>query len=166
MTSLLDLAKDVFLSLNAHRAKYVVIGGVAAIAHGVARTTVDIDILIETSPKNAQRVLDALIRAGVKVAARITAEQLLAHEVVIMRDFINVDVQTRTPGIEFDAAWRRRLRKKYAGTTFMMLSKADLIASKRAAGRPKDLEDLLALEAIEKKVIPPSPRPRKKRKTR
>ena len=41
---------DVFASLNSHGVKYLVIGGVAAIAHGVPRTTFDLDMLIEANP--------------------------------------------------------------------------------------------------------------------
>ena len=51
---------DVFKSLNAHEVRYVVIGGVAAIVHGVPRTTFDVDLLIEASEGNAGRLLAAL----------------------------------------------------------------------------------------------------------
>ena len=55
------------------------------------------------------------------------------------------DVQTATPGLRFDDAWRKRETMEYQGHTLYVVSKEDLIASKRAAGRPVDLEDVRLL---------------------
>jgi hypothetical protein len=49
--------------------RYVVIGGIASILHGVPRATFDLDILIEATPENAQRLLDALLEAGLATAS-------------------------------------------------------------------------------------------------
>jgi hypothetical protein len=57
-----------------------------------------------------------------------------------------VDVQTSTPGLRFADAWSRRKTVAYQGQEFFILSKEDLIRSKRAAGRPVDLEDVRLLE--------------------
>ena len=46
--------------LNQHGAKYLIAGGYACILHGMVRTTEDVDILIDESPDNYQRVIDAL----------------------------------------------------------------------------------------------------------
>lgn len=54
---MLNRLRGVFLSLNSHHVRYVVIGGTAAILYGVPRATFDLDILIEASPENAQRLL-------------------------------------------------------------------------------------------------------------
>jgi hypothetical protein len=92
---------DVFSSLNSHGVKYLVIGGIAAIAHGVPRATLDLDILIEASLDNARRLLDALSAAGLGTALLTTPEELLKHEITIFRDRLRVDVQTATPGLLF-----------------------------------------------------------------
>jgi len=129
--------------------KYVVIGGIASVLHGVPRATFDLDILIEATPTNAKWLLEALIEAGLGTAALITAEGLLAHEITIFKDRVRVDVQTRTPGIEFNEVWENRETMDYQGQIFYVLSKEDLIASnasKRAAGRAVDLEDVRLLE--------------------
>lgn len=47
-------------SLNEHAVRYVLIGGFAVIAHGAARTTKDIDLLIDAAPENIARVRAAL----------------------------------------------------------------------------------------------------------
>ena len=144
---MLNQLRGVFSSLRKHRVKYLTIGGIAAILHGVPRATFDLDILIEATPENAQRLLRALIQAGLGTAALTTADQVLAHEVTVFRDRVRVDVQTRTRGITFEGAWARREVMKYRRQSFNVLSRSDLIASKRAAGRPQDLEDVRVLES-------------------
>ena len=54
---MLNRLQDVFRSFQQHDVKYIVIGGIASILHGVPRATFDLDILIEASPENAQRLL-------------------------------------------------------------------------------------------------------------
>jgi hypothetical protein len=57
---MLNLLKDVFSSFQKYNVRYLVIGGIAAVLHGVPRATFDLDILIEATEENAQRLLDAL----------------------------------------------------------------------------------------------------------
>jgi len=122
-----------------------VIGGIAAVLHGVPRATFDLDILIEASQDNAHRLLDALLEANFATATLITADELLAHEITIFRDRVRIDVQTSTPGIKFEDAWQKKMVMTYQGQEFYVASKEDVIASKRAAGREKDLEDVRML---------------------
>lgn len=143
---MLNQLRSVYSSLHKHKVKYVTIGGIAAVLHGVPRATFDLDILIEATPDNAQRVLDALLDAGMGTASLTTAEQILAHEITVFRDRVQIDVQTSTPGIKFEEVWGRRQVMKYRRQEFYVVSRDDLIASKRAAGRPKDLEDARLLE--------------------
>ncbi len=84
--------------------------------------------------------------AGLGTAELTTADEVLANEITVFKDRVRIDVQTRTPGIEFEAAWQRRVTMNFAGQDFCVVSRDDLIASKRAAGRPVDLEDVRLLE--------------------
>ena len=143
---MLNQLKGVFSSFQKYDVKYLVIGGIASVLHGVPRATFDLDILIEATPDNARRLLESLTEAGLGTAALITSEDLLAHEITIFKDRVRIDVQTSTPGIQFDDAWNNRLRMDYQGQQFFILAKDDLIASKRAAGRDVDLEDVRLLE--------------------
>ena len=54
---MLNRLRDVFRSFQQHEVKYVVIGGIASVLHGVPRATFDLDILIEATPENAGRLL-------------------------------------------------------------------------------------------------------------
>ena len=147
---MLNRLQDVFKSLRQHDVKYVVIGEIASILHGVPRATFHLDILIEASPENAQRLLDAFLDAGLGTAALTSAADLLANEITIFKDRVRIDVQTSTPGLEFADAWARRQTVSFHGHEFFIVSKGDLISSKRAAGRDIDLEDVRLLELPEK----------------
>jgi len=127
-----------------------VIGGVASVLHGVPRATFDIDIFIEANRENGQRLLDAMLVAGMRTASLTDVEALLAHEITIFKDWIRVDVQTRTPGLDFASAWKRRETVQYDDQPMYVVCRVDLIASKQAAGRPVDLEDVRLLKLPEK----------------
>lgn len=143
---MLNRLLDVFASFQRHKVRYIIIGGIAAVLHGVPRATFDVDILIESSLENAQQLLDALMEANFATATLIDADELLAHEITIFRDRVRIDVQTSTPGIKFEDAWQNKVAMTYQGQEFYVAAKDDLIASKRAAGRDKDLEDVRMLE--------------------
>lgn len=151
---MLNRLRDVFASFEKHNIRYLVIGGIAAILYGVPRATFDLDILIEASPDNAKKLLDALTEANLGTASLTSAEELLAHEITIFQDWVRIDVQTFTPGLNFKDAWKNRETMDYQGQKFYVVSKADLIASKKAAGRDVDLEDvrLLTLDDSEQLI--------------
>jgi hypothetical protein len=144
---MLSRLRDVFACLNSHQVRFLVIGGTAAIIHGVPRATFDLDILIEATPENAAKLLLALRDAKFGTAALIEAEELLQHEITVFRDRYRIDVFTTAPGILFRDAWPRRVEMTFDGAVFPVASKADVIASKRAAGRDVDLADVRVLEA-------------------
>jgi len=137
--------------IRRHGVRYLVIGGVAAVIHGVPRATFDLDMLVEASRGNAERLLQALIEAGFGTATLTNVEDLLSHEITVLLDRVRIDVQTSTPGLVFQDAWERRVTIQYQGQAFQVVSLQDLIASKKASGRPVDLEDvrLLSLRAEE-----------------
>ncbi len=143
---MLNRLKDVFASFQQHDVKYVVIGGVASVLYGVPRVTFDLDILILAEQENARRLLDALLAAGLATASMTTPEDVLANEITVFKDRVRIDVQTSTPGLKFEDAWKRRETMTYQGQDFFVASKQDLISSKVKAGRKVDLEDVHLLQ--------------------
>ena len=143
---MLSQLKGVFKSFQENNVKYLVIGGIAAVLYGVPRATFDLDIIIEATPDNAQRLLKALLEAGLGTASLTTPMELLANEITIFNDIVRIDVQTSTPGIIFDKAWENRQVMDYCGQKFNIVSREELISSKRAAGREIDIKDVEALE--------------------
>lgn len=146
---MLTQLQGVFASFQSHKVKYLVMDGIASVLYGVPRATFDLDILIEASVDNTNNLLLALEKAGLGTYSLTSTEEILANEITDFKDFIRIDVQTSTPGITFEESWQRRERMEFKGQEFYVLSKDDLIASKRAAGRPVDLEDVRLLELDE-----------------
>lgn len=147
MADMLNRLQDVFASLNKHDVRYLVIGGIAVVLHGVPRATFDLDILIDTTIENADRLLRAMVDAGLGTATLTTPEEVLANEITVFKDRVRIDVQTSTPGLSFVEAWPHRDVMAYHGQHFPVVSRADLIAAKRAFGRPVDLDDVRQLLA-------------------
>jgi predicted nucleotidyltransferase len=147
---MLDRMRPLFASLNSRRVDYLVIGGVAAIAYGVPRLTLDLDLLIRPTRDNAVSLLASFLDTGLGTAALITADELLANEITVFKDRVRIDVQTRTPGLDFDAAWSRRNTVELEGCPVHLVSCEDLIASKKASGRRRDLDDVRLLEGTRK----------------
>ncbi|MBM3497780.1 MAG: hypothetical protein FJX74_03830 [Armatimonadetes bacterium] len=134
--------RDLYESFASHGVRYILIGGVAVILHGSDRHTLDVDLFIEPTPENAAKALEALREIGFGTAYEVEPEDLLVEQVTIFDDMIPVDLHTRPPGLDFEGAWRRAELHELHGVPAMILSLEDLIASKEAAGRPQDLEDL------------------------
>ncbi|MEP6819029.1 MAG: DUF6036 family nucleotidyltransferase [bacterium] len=148
---MLDQLQSVFASFQRNDVRYLVIGGIAAVLYGVPRATFDLDILIEPTKENAQKLLDALIEIGFGTAQMTSAEEIVETEITIFTDRVRLDVQTFTPGIRFEDAWPQRVTMTYAGQELAVVSLADLIRSKTAAGREVDLEDVRILTSEERK---------------
>lgn len=135
--------------LEAHRVRWLLIGGHAVFLHGYPRLTADVDFAYAPDPENARRLYGALLEFwGGSVPAVNSADEL-AQEGMIFQFGVppnRIDLLSRVSGISFDAAWARRIEVEVLGgpapLTIPVISLADLRAAKRAAGRPKDLDDL------------------------
>jgi hypothetical protein len=92
-----------------------------------------------------------MAEAGLFTATLTSPQAVLEHEISIFKDRVRIDVQTSTPGITFEEAWRRKETMSYEGRTLYVICRGDLIAAKKAAGRKVDLEDVSMLEAEENK---------------
>src|SRR5256886_9642841 len=99
------IAAQVCAALNRSGSKYLVIGGVACILHRYARTTEDVDILIERTEANAGRGVAALARGGYGFASEWAAGEILKRPITLIGDGSAVDVFTvAREGKEHDAA--------------------------------------------------------------
>ncbi len=141
--------KDLLCAFNAHGVRYLIVGGYAVIFHAQPRFTKDIDIFIQADPANAQAVYSALASFGAPLDG-IRPEEFAQRGTFFRfgRDPHGFDILPDLPGIEFDAAWGRRVEAtidQVSGLIASFISAPDLIASKMAAGRPQDLADAEAV---------------------
>jgi hypothetical protein len=143
-------ATAILRALDRHRVDYVVIGGLAVQTHGHPRTTQDLDLVPEPSPANLARLADALTALGARpvgAARQVQARVEIPATGVLELDTDagGVDVHLDPPGAAPYAALRGRALKLELDVTVLVAGRDDLIAMKRASGRPIDRSDLLAL---------------------
>jgi predicted nucleotidyltransferase len=143
------IATQICQALNAAGARYLVIGGIACILHGYVRATTDLDVLIERSPDNAERVLDALAKTGYGFAREWTARELLARPITVIGDGPAVDVFTVAWTVKYEEAVERAVSAQVDGVVIPLIGIDDLIASKRT-GRLQDAADIEVLEEIKR----------------
>ena len=145
--------KELLSVLNAHRVKYLVVGAYAVSVHAQPRATKDLDILIKADADNAEAVYAALTQFGAPLEGLTTADFAERGPFFHMgREPVAVDILTEIPGVEFDAAWERRAEDVVdaaSGLKANFISREDLMAAKRAAGRPQDLADVEAIRKAE-----------------
>jgi len=133
-------------SLNSSEVEYLIVGAVALAHHGFPRYTGDIDILVRSSPENAQR-LEGVLRGfgfgelGLKAADFIDSYQVIQLGLPPNR----IDLRTSITGVSFEEAWAARIEVALEGTRVNFIGRQALIQNKRATRRPQDLADLAAL---------------------
>jgi hypothetical protein len=142
--------KDLLSAFHAHGVKYLIVGGYAVIFHAQPRFTKDIDFFIRADPANAQATYAALADFGAALAG-VRAEEFADRSAFFRfgRDPQGFDILPDLPGVDFDAAWERRVEgvvDAQSGLKAFFISKNDLIAAKLAAGRPQDLADVSAIQ--------------------
>ena len=136
-------------SLKGHKVKFVIIGATAFPVHGYSRATLDIDIFIRPEISNAEKTLSALEEFGYDITD-ITVDELLTKKILIRQYLVETDIHPYVKGVSFDTVWKNRVKAKFGETFAWFASLDDLIKMKRAAGRPKDREDLKYLLKLKK----------------
>ena len=134
---------DLLRIFNANGVKYLVIGGYALIQYTEPRFTKDLDLLIGTDSRNASAVFKALREFGVPLSGLTEddfAEEGYFYQMGVPP--VRVDVFMGVPGLEFQAAWERRMENDIDGLLVPYISREDLITAKLASGRPQDLIDV------------------------
>ena len=141
--------ENLLKSLKEHKVEFVVIGATAFPVHGYARATLDIDIFIRPTEVNAQRTWNALKTFGYDLTD-VEKKDLLKRKLLIRQYAVETDIHPFVKGISFEEVWKNKVRAKFGNTFVYFASLDDLIKMKRAAGRPKDLEDLKYLKKLKK----------------
>ncbi len=141
--------ENLLKSLNAHKVEFVIIGATAFPVHGYARATLDIDLFIRPELENARRTLEALKEFGYDVTD-LNEDDLLSKKVLIRQYLVETDIHPFVQGVTFERVWKNRVSGTYGNEKVYYASLDDLIKMKKAAGRPKDKEDLKALLSLKK----------------
>lgn len=143
--------------LVAHGVDFVVVGGVALVAHGSARFTKDLDVCYSTDQTNLDLLGSALVELGATLRGVKEDLPFVPDGRTLRRTGIltlesaegPIDLLSQPAGAPpYDDLRRRAVRMEVGGVGVLVCSLEDLAAMKRAAGRPQDLADLEEIEVI------------------
>jgi hypothetical protein len=128
--------------LNRLHAKYIIIGGLAMNELGLVRVTEDVDLLIDTSPENQQRVREALRILPERAIDELGPEEDLREWVVVrVNDEITVDLMTSACGVTYAEA-KEGLRIRAICGVEIPFANRDLMIRLKQGNREKDRIDL------------------------
>jgi predicted nucleotidyltransferase len=146
----MSLPRDLIEMLSAFTesgVRYLVVGGHAVSLHARPRSTKDLDLWLDAAPENIGRACAALRLFGVPPDLVAELQGARPDEIVWMgRIPVRVDFLQTLPGVDFEASWGRRVSKDIDGVPVTFIGLEDLLANKRAVGRPQDRRDVAALE--------------------
>jgi hypothetical protein len=132
--------------LNKHNVRYCVIGAFALAFHVRPRYTKDIDILIEPTTENAERLLIALDEFGFG-SLNLAVEDFSTPGNIIQLGYepVRIDIITSIEGLEFTGIWKSRTKGPYGRQTINYIDRQNLIRSKKLSNRAQDKADLKLL---------------------
>lgn len=149
--------------LNRHEVRFLLVGGMAVVAHGYGRMTYDIDLVIQLTPDNIRCTFEALEKLDFRPRIPVTVEEFTnplirekwaREKGMIVLNFFSgieapcaIDLFIREP-FPFDETFAKAVPSAVNGTPFRYVDLKTLIQMKRAAGRAVDLEDVRHLERL------------------
>jgi predicted nucleotidyltransferase len=141
----------------------VLIGNAAAALQGAPVTTVDFDFLFRKTPRNLVRMKDVARALGAIILRPYYPVSDL-YRIVRDDDGLQVDLMATIHGVRSFASLRdRATRLEIGGAPLLVATLDDVIKSKRAARRPRDLAVLHVLEASREEATKPPGSPRGRR---
>jgi hypothetical protein len=138
--------------LTAHGVEFVIVGAYALAYHGAPRFTGDLDVLIRPTTDNASRLLSALATFGFPVTELtpdVVADQRRMIEMGVPP--VQIHVMSAISGVDWSEIWEQHVDGPFGNRMIPYIGRETLIRNKRAAGRPKDLSDVDALEHGDKR---------------
>ena len=128
--------RELLQFLNKFEVEYLIVGGFAAMKYGEPRYTKDLGVWVHNSTENSRRVVEALKKFGAPIdhdgiTQHTFAEKQAVYQIGIAP--VRIDILTEITGVEFSAAWRRKVPSTFFGVPVHFISRDDLVTNKRAA---------------------------------
>jgi predicted nucleotidyltransferase len=157
MSDLQPSWSSLLVALQRHAVRFILIGGVAMRGHGSSHLTDDVDLYYARDPDNLAALAEALAPLHPRLRGA-DPDLPFRWDLRTLRAGLNftfdtdagaVDLLGEVPGVDsFEGVWERSDEMELLGTAVRIASLSDLIAMKRAAGRPKDELHLRELERL------------------
>ena len=136
---------DFFKALNDANVRYLLVGGYAVVLHGYNRTTGDLDIWVEQTRENHQKLLKGFTEFKIPLTA-IEESDFMGNTgmdvFTLGRPPVAIDIMTAVKGLDFHKAYELSSTIQTSGVPVRLLDLNSLIAAKSASGRHKDLDDI------------------------
>ncbi|OCQ98030.1 hypothetical protein AMR42_04185 [Limnothrix sp. PR1529] len=132
--------------LNANQVRYLVVGGYAVAFHGHPRYTKDLDIWIQPTLENAQKVIQALAAFGFASLNLVASDFAQSDQVVQLGYPPNrIDLITSPDGVDFETCYQSKIESDLDGLKIYWIDLENLRLNKKVSGRSQDLADLESL---------------------
>jgi predicted nucleotidyltransferase len=141
--------KEFVQSLNDNQVRYLIVGGYAVAFHGHPRYTKDLDVWVERSPSNAERIVRALEQFGFGSLGLTDSDFIQPNQIIQLgHPPCRIDLLTTLSAVDFETCHQARLETEVDGVKVNFIDLENLKTTKRAAGRHQDLADIENLEAL------------------
>lgn len=133
---------------NKHRVRYCIVGAYALAFHARPRYTKDMDILVEPTQENGQKIVAALKKFGFG-RLKLKPKDFAQQDRIIQLGYepLRVDLLTSIAGSTFYQVWKRKVRAHYGRQRTFFIGRDELVQNKMAAGRPQDKADVELLRS-------------------
>lgn len=137
--------------LNKYKVRYCIVGAFAVAFYAVPRYTKDMDIFVEPSKENAERILNVLRDFGFNTL-KLSSSDFSYKGSIIQLGYepIRVDIITSIDGCTFDEVWRNKKIGRYGKERIYFIGLNELIKNKQASKRKQDEADIEMLLAAKK----------------
>lgn len=139
-----DDFKDFLIFLNQYEVEYIVVGGYAVIIRGYSRSTGDIDIWVNKTEGNYNKLQKAIKAFGLPDIA-IKKEEFFSNDFDVFafgKPPYAIEIMTAVKGLDFMSTFNNSTIEQINETPVRIIHLQNLIVAKKAAGRSKDLNDI------------------------
>lgn len=136
---------------NKHKVRYCIVGAFAVAFHALPRYTKDLDLLVEPSRENGEKIIRALIDFGF-ASLKLSADDFAKKGRFIQLGFepVRIDLITSVEGVKFGQVWDGKKLGKFGQSKTYFIGLKELIKNKKASHRLQDLADLEVLKKAKK----------------
>ena len=138
--------EDFLKLLNRYKVRYCIVGAFAVALYAQPRYTKDMDIVIEASPRNGERIAKALNRFGFR-SLGLRKEDFSRRNIVIQLGYepVRIDIITALPGCSFTRIWEHKKHGVFGKEKVYFIGLDELIKNKKKSKRTQDTVDLKLL---------------------
>ncbi len=139
-----DHFRDFLQALNDNKVEYVLVGGMAVILHGYVRGTGDMDVWVNKTKKNYQKLVAAFLQFGMPIFD-MTEQAFLGNEFDVWSigvPPVKIEIMTAVKGLFFDETYSQTQLYNEDGLQIKFIHLSHLLQAKKAAGRFRDLDDI------------------------